>query len=68
MTKNEIPHIGSGVVYGGNSIAAGSGWKDTWLGSGDLGQAHNNMPPYLVVYIYMEKNSLSNNYIIWLIN
>ena len=52
LTTNEIPHIGSGVAYGGNSIAGGTGWKDTWLGSGDVGQAHNNMPPYLAVYVW----------------
>lgn len=52
LTKEEIPHLGSGVAYGGNSIASGSGWSDTWLGSGDTGKAHNNMPPYLSVYMW----------------
>lgn len=52
LTKNEIPHLGSGVEYGGNSIAGGTGWRDSWLGGADVGQAHNNMPPYLAVYVW----------------
>lgn len=52
LTKNEIPHIGNGVAYGGNGIAGGSGWNDTWLGGDEVAQAHNNMPPYLAVYMW----------------
>lgn len=53
LTKAELPHMGSGVEYNGSSIAGGSGWKDVWLGgSSDKGTAHNNMPPYLVVFMW----------------
>ena len=52
LTKDEIPHIGSGIGYGGDSVAAGTGWKDTWLGGNDVAKAHNNMPPYLAVYMW----------------
>lgn len=51
LTKKNIPHLGSGVSYGGDGIAGGTGWFNTWLGGGDEpnNEAHNNMPPYQVV-------------------
>lgn len=52
LTKDEIPHLGSGVGYGGNAIASGNGWADHWLGGDDLPVAHNNMPPYVSVYMW----------------
>ena len=52
LTKDEIPHIGNGVAYGGNGIAGGSGWNDTWLGGDEVAKPHNNMPPYLAVYMW----------------
>jgi len=51
LVKSEIPHIGSGVEYGGSGIASGSGWSNTWLGSSDA-PAHNNLQPYMTFYIW----------------
>lgn len=53
LTKAEIPHLGSGVKYGGNTIAGGSGWSDSWLGGGDTAQSFSIMPPYLAVYVWV---------------
>ncbi len=51
LTTNNIPHVGSGVSYGGNKIASGNGWSDSWLGSSDA-PTHNNLPPYFTCYIW----------------
>lgn len=53
LTKAEIPHLGSGVKYGGNTVAGGSGWSDDWLGGGDTPQSFSIMPPYLAVYVWV---------------
>lgn len=53
LTKAEVPHLGSGVKYGGNTLARGSGWSDDWLGGGDTPQSFSIMPPYLAVYVWV---------------
>lgn len=63
LTVNEIPAHNHNVhfSYGTgpyNSFCQGSGNKDEWGASTNTiantggGQAHNNMPPYLVVYMW----------------
>lgn len=52
LSTSHIPHLGSGVKYGGNSIASGNGWSDSWLGGGDNGSPHNNLQPYFTCYIW----------------
>ena len=53
LTKAEIPHLGSGIKYGGNAIAGGNGWSDDWLGGADTPQSFSIMPPYLAVYVWV---------------
>lgn len=64
LTLNEIPshrHTtgpNSNAAYGGDSgdIQCGSGWKtaldEIYTGYSGGGNAHNNMPPYLVAYCW----------------
>ena len=53
LTKAEVPHLGSGIKYGGNAIAGGNGWSDDWLGGADTPQSFSIMPPYLAVYVWV---------------
>lgn len=53
LTKAEVPHLGSGIKYGGNTLAGGSGWSDDWLGGADTPQSFSIMPPYLAVYVWV---------------
>ena len=61
LTQNEIPNHNHGIDYmgaysgtsgawGGLVAASGTGVTNTRATGG--GAAHNNMPPYLVVYIW----------------
>ena len=62
LTINEMPsHTHQYLLsYGGNDPASGFNYGNTLAGTFDAhfskatggGQAHNNMPPYLVVYMW----------------
>jgi hypothetical protein len=52
LTVNEMPSHTHTVAVGGDPAGGISGVADSTTGSAGLGQAHNNMPPWLAVNIW----------------